>query len=78
MTPLHWIGKILYDILSILPLSLVHAIFIAIPAVLIIWVLKLPREITAFPGSEKQPFWYDLKFWASIALSMQLLIYSLL
>ena len=78
MTSLHWIGRFLHEILSEIPLVIVHVIFIAIPGMLMIWVLRLPKEVTIFPGSERQPLWKDLKLWASLALFMQLVIYSLL
>jgi len=77
MTPLHWIGKLLHGILSEIPLDIINVIFIAIPGMLIIWVFRLPKEVTISPGPSRQPLWKDLKFWASIALFMQFLIYLL-
>jgi len=75
MTPLHWIGKFLHDILAGIPLFFVHVIFIAVPALLIIWVLRLPKEVTMFPDSQPKSWWKDLKLWASLALMMQIVIY---
>jgi hypothetical protein len=75
MTPLHHIGGIMRELLSQVPLPAVRLVFVAIPLVLLIWVLRLPREATTSPeGSGRWDA--NLKVWASVALLLQVLIYS--
>jgi hypothetical protein len=76
MTPLHAIGNFLRDLLLKVPLEAVRVVFVLLLFALWIWVLRLPRAETTPPGRESR--WDEnLKLWASVALVIQILIYSL-
>ena len=49
MTPLHWIGNSIRGLLLPLPLWVVQGIFVAVPVLFLVWVLRLPRELTMSP-----------------------------
>ena len=75
MTPLHAIGNFCRDLLLHVPLDVVRGLFVLLPVVLLIWVLRLPREETKPPKGNNR--WDEnLKLWAGIALVIQILIYS--
>ena len=77
MTPLHHIGNLLRELLLQIPLPVVRALFIALPAAVLIWVLTLPKEATTSPEGTGR--WdANLKTGAAIALVIQIVIYSLL
>jgi len=77
MTPLHTIGNFVRNLLLAVPLPAVRVLFLAVPIVLWIWVLRLPREQTNPPDSHGR--WREnLKVGASLALLLQILIYLLL
>ncbi len=77
MTPLHHFGEFLRDSLQAIPLISVRVLFVASLVALLIWVLRLPRSATTPPGGARR--WDEnLKIGASIALMIQILIYSLL
>jgi hypothetical protein len=74
---LHTFGEALRDLLLQVPLWAVRALFLAVPVLLLIWVLRLPRETTTSP--EGRGRWdANLKLWAAVALLIQMVIYSLL
>ena len=76
-TPLHIIGDLLRDWLLQIPLPVARGLFLAVPILLLIWVIRLPREVTTRPGGSKR--WDEnLKIGAGIALAAQILIYSLM
>lgn len=76
MTPLHAIGNFFRDLLLKIPLDMVRVLFVCVPLALLIWVWTLPRSQTTRTGHESR--WDEnLKLWASIALVIQVLIYSL-
>jgi hypothetical protein len=79
MTPLHWIGEAVRDVLTALPLSAVRGLFLALPAIVLLWVLRLPREATAAPaaagGGGRSA---NLKVGAAVALVLQIVLYSVL
>lgn len=76
MTPLYTIGNFFRDALGQIPLPVVRGLFLAIPILLLIWVLRLPREQTTPP--EPTGRWDEnLKVWASLALLFQIVVYSL-
>ncbi len=77
MTPLHDFGNLLRDLLLRVPLPAARALFVALPAVLLVWVLLLPREETR-PLEPNPPAAADLRWWAAGALAIQIAIYSLL
>ena len=77
MTVLHTIGNVVRDLLAQVPLGAVRVLFLALPVGLLIWVLRLPREATTSPEGAGR--WdEDLKLWASVALLIQIAIYSLI
>jgi hypothetical protein len=77
MSPLHTIGQLLRDLLGQVPMPVVRGLFLALPILLLIWVLRLPKEATTSPDGTGR--WDEnLKLWASVALVIQIAIYSLL
>ena len=77
MTVLHTMGGALRDLLSQVPMPGVRALFVALPIGLLIWVLRLPPEATTPPEGTGR--WDEnLKLWASIALLIQIAIYTLI
>jgi len=75
MTPLHDIGDWLRNTLMLIPMGVVRGLFLAVPGVLIVWVLSLPRASTTPPRIRGRPF-ENLKLWAVLALLIQMLIYA--
>ena len=75
MTPLHYVGDWLRNTLLLVPLSAVRVLFVALPIVLILWVISLPRASTT-PGADSRAF-ENLKLWAVIALLLQVIIYTI-
>ena len=75
MTLLHAIGDWLRNTLALLPMGVVRVLFVALPILLIIWVLRLPRAATTPPGVEYRRT-ENLKLWAVLALLIQVLIYA--
>jgi len=74
MTPLHHIGNFIRDLMVQIPLWCVRGLFVGTLVAVLIWVLTLPRENTT---PENATHWYqNLKVWASLALTIQILIYS--
>jgi hypothetical protein len=77
MTPLHYIGDFLRGLLLQVPLPVVRVLFLAVPIVLLVWVLRLPRSETTSPEGAGR--WDEnLKLWACVALAVQIVIYALL
>lgn len=77
MTPLHAFGEALREGLLAIPLTTVRGLFVALLVGLLIWVLRLPAEATQPAGGAKR-FDENLKWGASIAILIQIVIYSLL
>lgn len=81
-TPLHTIGDALRHALLAIPLPVVRVLFLALLAGVLIWVLTLPRSETTEPGSDapngERRSGANLKVGATLALVLQLAIYSLL
>jgi hypothetical protein len=77
MTPLHQIGNFLRETMMAVPLPWARVLFIAVPAVLLLWVLLLPRGETSLPSSKKKDRRPSLKIWAALALVIQIVIYSI-
>jgi hypothetical protein len=71
---LHYVGQWLRDALLLIPLGVVRAMFVALPALLILWVISLPRASTT-PGPDSRAV-ENLKLWAIIALMIQVIIYA--
>lgn len=76
-TPLHAIGDFFRELLSRVPLTTVRALFVAIPLVLLVWVLRLPKKTTT-PEQPTGRFGENLKYGAALALVLQILIYALI
>jgi hypothetical protein len=76
MTPLHSIGDTLRNLLLLIDLAYVRALFVAIPLFLLVWVLTLPRSV-ARPANGSGRLAEDLRLWAALALIIQTLIYTL-
>jgi len=77
MTPLHHIGDFFRDALLQIPLPAVRLLFVALQVALLIWVLTLPREATR-PPDGSGGWAANLKIWAALAISVQVLVYSVL
>lgn len=77
MTIFHDIGNFFRSRLMEIPLELVRAVFLLMLLALLIWVLRLPRSETT-PPNRKSRWDENLKLWASVALVIQILIYSFL
>lgn len=74
MTPLHYFGDMLRQVLQLVPLSAVRLLFVASLIALLVWVVRLPQSATTPPGGAKR--WDEnLKVGAAIALCIQILIY---
>jgi hypothetical protein len=77
MTPLHWIGEAVRDVLTALPLPAVRGLFLSLPALVLLWVLRLPREATTAPAAEGSGRWSaNLKVGATVALVLQIVLYA--
>lgn len=77
MNPLHAIGDALRDFFLAIPLGYARALFVAIPLLLMGWVLSLPtREVT--PNGPVYRWDEDLRLWAWLALSLQVILYCVL
>jgi hypothetical protein len=75
MTPLHSVGDFFRELLGRVPLWFAQAIFIAVPLVLLAWLIFVPRS-QATP--ENGGGWFsDLRLWAAAALMLQTAIYAL-
>lgn len=77
MSPLHMVGDGLRSLFGAIPLGAVRVVFVAIPLLLMVWVLRLPSSATVPPGREHR--WEeDLHIWAWFALAAQVLVYCVL
>jgi len=77
MSPLHYVGTWLRDMLALIPLNVVRVLFVALPVLLGVWVLRLPRAATTPDNLKSRPL-ENLKIWACVALLIQVLIYALI
>ena len=75
MTPLHTIGNFVRELMLQIPLGTVRVLFVSVLVGLLVWVLRLPREMTT-PAEEITGWSSNLKLGAGIALGIQILIYS--
>ncbi len=76
MTVLHEIGDQLRGAFLQIPLWGARGLFLALLLGLMIWVVQLPK--TATTPRAHSPWHEDLRFWAWLALLLQLLAYGLL
>ena len=76
MTPLHYFGDLVRDLLLRVPLGAVRILFVSTLALLLLWVLRLPhRDVSGIATSGQR---HNLRPWAAVALLVQLVIYALL
>ena len=54
MTPLHYFGDIIRNLMLAIPLPMVRVLFIATFVALLLWVWRLPRDMTS-PPLERKP-----------------------
>jgi hypothetical protein len=74
MSVLHEFGNLLRAGLGQIPLPFVRALFVAIPLLVMVWVLRLPPSETTPP--QRTGRWDEnLKIWAWLALAVQVVIY---
>jgi hypothetical protein len=77
MTLLHQFGELLRTTMQAVPLVAVRCLFVGTLLALLIWVWRLPNEVTSPPGGAKR--WDEnLKLGAALALLIQIVVYSLL
>jgi len=76
-TVLHRLGDLVRDLFLQIPLETVRMLFVALPVLVLIWVLWLPggTSTTTDSTSRSQT---GLKLGAAAALLLQVVIYSLL
>lgn len=77
MTPLHHVGDWLRTVLLAIPLPAVRGLFVILLAVILIWVLRLPREETTPEQGRPVEWGENLKVWAALALLIQIAMYAL-
>ncbi len=75
MTPFHYIGEFIRQLLIAIPMVMVRILFVAFFLTLIIWVWRLPRERWVPAQNGETGLSTHLKFWALLALGIQLAIY---
>ena len=73
MTTLHQFGDAIRQLLTMVPLGAVRALFVLLPVMVLIWLLRLPSDDTC-----SAPDGVNLKPWAVAALLLQILIYLLI
>jgi hypothetical protein len=75
MTPLHSIGQFVRDALQSIPLGIVRGGIVLALALLLVWVLRLPRSETTDTRPDHGGI--DLRWAAGAALLVQIAIYAL-
>lgn len=76
-TVLHRLGDLVRDLFLQIPLESVRMLFVALPVLVLIWVLWLPGE-TGTSADSTSRSQTRLKLGAVAALLLQVMIYSLL
>ena len=60
-------------------MPIVRGLFVALPVLLLVWVVRMPRSQTTppqRPAADQSSRWFeDLRIWASLALAIQIAIY---
>ena len=74
MTPLHTIGSALRDAFASIPLIAARLMFVGLLLLTLLWVLTLPREAVVRQERTSGPS-ENLRWWAALALLIQLAIY---
>ena len=75
MTFLHQIGELVRGWMMAVPMPVVRALFVLLPLVLLLWVLRLPRQTVQAPTRHGEKGGANLKLWAAVALALQVVIY---
>ena len=73
MTPLHAIGEFFRSLALAVPMPLVRGLFVAVPVILILWVLLRRPD----PDSDARQS-RTLKLWSAAALAVQAVLYLFL
>lgn len=73
MTPLHWLGGLLRELLLAVPMGAARALFLALPIALLVWVVLRKPDPEEPAALSRQ-----LKIWAVVALAVQVAIYAVL
>lgn len=76
-TPLHLIGEAVRNLLLLVPMWGARALFIALPVIVLVWVLRLPQAETTDVRADGARG-VNLKWGAAAALVVQIVIYALL
>jgi hypothetical protein len=71
------LGDGLRACLLLVPQGVVRILFLSLPVLLLIWVLRLPRE-RVLPSQGVYRWDADLRLGAGLALGIQILVYALL
>lgn len=75
-TILHTVGDQLREAFASIPIPVVRWLFLAVPVILLAWVLLLPRRAVTRPEGAGR--WDEnLRLWAAVALVMQIVVYWL-
>jgi len=77
MTILHRFGETLRQALGTIPLEFVRVLFVASLVLLLIWILRLPRE-RVVPENGTGRWDENLKLGASLAIGIQILVYLIM
>jgi hypothetical protein len=70
-------GLFLRDLFAQMPLWGARALFVAVPLILMVWVMRLSDADTT-PEDRDCHWSEDLKVWAWLTLAMQVVIYCVL
>jgi hypothetical protein len=73
MTPLHRLGDAVRALLVGVPLPAAKTLFLALPALLLVWVILRKPDADDPPGRARA-----VRVWAAVALALQCLVYLLL
>ena len=76
MTILHWLGDYLRQACLWVPMGVARGCFVALLLGLMVWIVQLPRS--AVTPRTDCPWHEDLRYWAWLALLIQLFAYALL
>lgn len=78
MSPLHYFGDLIRQVLLGVPLWAARGLFLILLVLLLVWVLRRPRHEVVERPDRPVRLQENLKLWAAVALMIQLVIYSLL
>jgi uncharacterized iron-regulated membrane protein len=78
VTPLHHIGDFFRQLVLVVPLPVVRAIFVLLLVGLLFWIIRLPNERVRPTRNDPGGWASNLKLWAAIAIGVQIIIYIIL